>query len=228
MLPPALLGLSLLLSGAATAASGERQAKPLDLGILKDREIAVVQKVLHPMTGRTEVGLHVGVLPLDAYTFSPLANLTFGRHFSETLGAEVALGGGYGFKTSTYKEMESPTYGVAPEAYRFLGRAVGALEWTPIYAKMNWRGQKVLHHNVYGMLGGGASVEQSVLPSADIVLCPTLSAGAGMRVFMGNSSAVRAEIRDDVLLERHAVAGDRGIKQNIAFTLGITFLSKVR
>lgn len=222
----AILGLGVLLPGLALAE--EPTAKPLDLGMLKDREVSVVQKMLYPMSKRTEIGLHVGVLPLDAYTIAPMGNLTFGKHFSERVGAELALGGGYGFKTGTYKEMESPTYGIAPEAYRFLGRAVASLEWTPIYAKMNWKGTKVLHHNVYGVVGAGGSVEQSVLPSADIVICPTISAGAGMRVFTGKNSALRAEVRDDVLLERHVIAGDMGIKQNVAFTLGLTFLSKAR
>jgi outer membrane beta-barrel protein len=222
----ALLGTIALY--AAPLRAEEPAVTPLDLGILKDREVGVVQKMLYPMKNRSELGLHVGVMPFDAFTVAPMANITYGHHSSETFGWEVAVGGGYGFKTSTYKTMESPAYGVAAEAYRFLGRAIVGVEWTPIYAKLNWKGTTVIHDNVYGLLGAGASMEQSILPSGEIAVAPTISPGVGVRLFSGKATAFRFELRDDVLFEQHALAGGFGLKQNMAVTVGVTHLSKAR
>ena len=110
-----LASLALLSTTAASAAD------TLDIGVLKDSDLSVVQKMLYPKSKRTEIGIHVAVIPFDAYVWSPNVQLSFDKHFSNTLGLSVLVGGGYGFKTATYKLLESPTFGVAPYAYRYLG-----------------------------------------------------------------------------------------------------------
>ena len=115
---PLVLGLA--LSGVAHAQD------TIDLGVLKNSDISVVQKMLYTKEGRTELAMHVGVMPFDAYSTTPLAMVSYGSFMSESLGWEVALGAGYGLKTADYKELEGPMYGVAPDAYRYLGASIEA------------------------------------------------------------------------------------------------------
>lgn len=195
-------------------------ADPVDIGVLKEEHIKVVQRQLYTKEGRTELGFHLGVMPFDGYTWAPNAALSGTYHLSEAVGVELKLGGGYGLKTAQYIELEGPAYGVAVEAYRYLGGFEADLQWTPIYAKMNLFGKKVIHHDVYLLGGAGLTVEQSLLPSADMAFAPTIPLGIGARLFLGESSALRAELRDSLLIENRAQSETTALKQNVGVNLG--------
>ena len=217
-----MLVLMVLTLTAPSAVLAQDSIVPVDLGLLRDEEIAVVQKILYTMEGRSELGIHLGIMPFDPYTTAPVANVTYGRHRSETLGWEVALGAGYGFKNATYRELEGPTYGIAPEAYRFLARGLASVEWSPIYAKMSWRGKRVYHYNTYLLGGLGANLEQVVLPTGAFAVAPTVGWGVGFRVFRTTHRAFRIEFRDDVLIERRVQTATTAVKQNPSITFGIS------
>ena len=220
----ALATLTLLAASVQPAFAQE----PLELGVIRNDDIHVVQKNLYPKTDRTELGVHLGVMPFDAYVWTPNAQLSFNSHMSESMSVSVVAGGGYGLKTGAYRTMESPAYGVAPYAYRYLGSVIGGLEWSPIYAKMNLNGAKVLHFDIYAAGRAGVSLEQSVLPDGSITLAPTLSPGIGSRVFLGKNTTARVELRDDILLENRSITQSWHIKQNANVTFGLTFLSPVK
>jgi outer membrane beta-barrel protein len=200
-------------------------AETVDIGVLQDSELKVVQKQLYSRAGRAEVGAALGVIPFDAYTISPKVGVSGGFHITNGLGIELQAAGGYGLKTGVYNELAGPRYGVAVEAYRYLASAEAAVQLTPIYAKMNLGGKKVIHHDVYALVGGGVTMEQSVLPSADTVFAPTLPVGIGTRLYMGQSLVLRGELRDSVLYEYRKQSQSHGIKQNAAITLGVSFLT---
>lgn len=207
-----------LLASAALAQD------PVDIGVIKNEDIRVVQKVLYFKEDRTEFGAHVGIMPFDGATFSPQLALTAGRHFSETFAIEAQLGGGYGFKTGEYREEEQ-VLGIAREAYRYLGSLQVDAQWSPIYAKANLGGKKIVHFDVYGLAGLGATLEQSVFPSAEITVAPTLPIGLGARWWMSNKLALRTELRDNMMVEYRAQSQTWGFKQNAALTVGIVGLT---
>ena len=198
----------------------------VEIGVIRDEDIHVVQRMLYPKEQRSELGLHLGVMPFDAYLWTPNVQLSYDNHFREQLGFSLIAGGGWGFKTGTYRELEAPSIGVAPYAFRYLGSLLGGLEWAPIYAKMNVDGARVIHFDVYGVARIGASVEQSVIPSGGIAIAPTLSPGVGMRLFLGERTALRVELRDDLLIEYRKITQSTEFKQNANVTVGLTTLSK--
>ncbi len=218
-------GMALALSATSTVANAQ---DPLELGVIRDDDIHVVQKLMYPKDGRSEIGVHVGIMPFDPYITTPNAQISYNSHFNEQVSLSIVVGGGYGFKTGVYKTLESPTYGVAPYAYRYLGSVLGGLEYSPIYAKMNINGAKVLHFDIYGAARVGGSIEQSVLPDGELAFGPTLSPAVGSRVFLGERTAARLELRDDLLLERRAITSSWNFKQNANVTFGLTFLSAVK
>jgi len=198
----------------------------VEIGVIRDEDVHVVQRMLYPKESRSELGLHVGVMPFDAYLWTPNLQLSYDNHFREQLGFSLIAGGGWGFKTGAYRELEAPSIGVAPYAFRYLGSLLGGLEWAPIYAKMNVDGARVIHFDVYGVARIGASVEQSVIPSGGIAVAPTVSPGLGMRLFLGERTALRVELRDDLLVEYRKITQSTEFKQNANVTVGLSTLSK--
>jgi outer membrane beta-barrel protein len=219
--------LSLLLSATIAAAADAPSSGAVDIGVLQDSDIRVVQKVLYTKEDRTELGAHLGIMPFDGFTFAPQLAVTGAMHPSETFGLEVQVGGGYGFKTARYQLLESPSYGVAVEAYRYLASATAVAQWSPVYAKMNLGG-KILHHDVYALGGAGLTVEQSVLPGGTIALAPTVPIGIGARVWVGKTTALRFELRDNLMIERRAQSQTTAFKQNVALSVGISSLGKAK
>lgn len=217
-----MLSLLALLSGAALA------QETVDVGVIKESDVRVVQRLLYPKDGRTELGVHLGIMPFDGYLVTPNTQWSFDSHRSESFAIGGVLGLGYGLKNATYRELESPTYGVAPDAYRYLGSALVGVQYSPVYAKMNLNGARILHHDVYGAARAGLSVEQSVIPSGGMAFAPTISLGVGARIFTGDKGALRIELRDDFLVERRDLTQSTHLKQNANLTVGWSILSAVK
>ena len=200
----------------------------VEIGVIRDEDIHVVQRMLYPKEQRSELGLHLGVMPFDAYLTTPNGQLTFDYHLNEGLAIAVAAGGGYGLSTPTLTELQSPVYNVSPDAYRYLGSALVGVQWSPIYAKMNLNGARVVHYDLYATAKGGVSYEQSILPKGGSTMAPTISLGLGSRFFTAGRATIRAEVRDDVLIEPRQLTSDIYIKQNINMLVGVTLLSKIK
>ncbi len=211
------------LAGLLLAPAAHAQ-ETIDLGVIKQEDVRVVQKLLYPKDGRAEFGLHLGIMPFDAYVTSPNVQLSFNQHLSDTLSVSVMAGGGYSFKTSVYKRLESPAYGVAPYAYRYLGSALGGVEWAPVYAKMNVS-NTIIHFDAYLAGRAGVTLESSILPGGGTPIAPTLSPGVGLRLFLSKGSALRLEMRDDLMLQSRALTSTMEFKQNANLTLGYTLLT---
>ena len=218
-----LATLTLLCTGTAQA------QEAIDVGILQDTDINVVQKMLYPKDGKLELGGHLGWMPFDTYTTTPILNLSGALHLSETRALEVSLGGGYSLKNANYKILESPTYGITPDAYRYLGSVLVDYQVSPIYAKINWLGRQVLHHDLYALGGAGLTVEQAFMPDGAMAFAPTVGLGIGTRVFLKNGDALRIQIRDDLLYQKRIKTVDSQawfIKQNLSLSVGYVRLQE--
>ena len=208
----------------AFAADPPAKVETVDIGVIKNSDMSVVQRRLYSKSGKLEVGVALGALPFDGFTFAPKAQLTGTLFLSEKFGIEAHVGGGYGMKTARYTYLESPAYGVAVEAYRYLADIQVDAHFSPIYAKMNF-GKKIVHNDWYGLLGVGATLEQSVLPAGSIAIAPGIGIGIGTQVWVGKNVAVRAELRDDVMIEARQQSGTAGVKQNVGLMIGLGFFT---
>ena len=201
----------------------------IDVGTLKDSDIKVVQKLLYPKAGALEYGGVLGWMPFDAYTTTPVGGITVAKHSSESLGYELGIMGGYAMKNSAMKTLEGPEYGVAPDAYGYTASAIADVQWSPIYAKINWLGKKVYHHDVFLTGGLGATYERAVLPDHDTAISPTLGLGVGARIFLGDGKALRFQLRDDLIREHRAKTAETQawfIKQNVSLLIGFSMFNK--
>lgn len=215
----------LLIAGLLAAPLTAAAQDPVDIGVIKESDVVVVQKLLYPKAGRTEFGFEFGLMPWDAYTLTPTAQVAVDIHRSEELSLSFVLGAGYGFKSHVYNELET-VHGVAPYAFRYLGSALGGVGWAPIYAKMNVGGTRIFHFDVYFAGRGGITIENSLIPLGGTPISPTLSGGVGARFFLGDRSTLRVEMRDDLLLQRRSLTSSWHLNQNAMLLAGFTVLSK--
>ena len=93
--------LSVVMSGALAQ-------ETVDIGVLKDSDIQVVQKLLYSKSGKTELGLQLGYMPFDFATKTPNAQVSLTLHRSETLALDAVIGAGWGLTSRTYRELEGP------------------------------------------------------------------------------------------------------------------------
>ncbi|MBW1877315.1 MAG: hypothetical protein JRJ84_03040 [Deltaproteobacteria bacterium] len=197
---------------------------PVDIGVIKESDIVVVQKLLYPKAGRTEFGLYAGVMPWDVYTLTPTVQVSLDLHRTEDFSLGAVVGVGYGFKSHAYRELETQ-HGVAPYAFRYLGSALAGVGWAPIYAKMNLNGARIMHFDVFANARAGITFEQSMIPEGGSPLSPTLSAAVGTRIFLGDFTTLRVELRDDLLLQRRRLTSSFGLNQNAMVLVGLTTLT---
>ena len=217
------LAVPLLFSSTAMA------QEALDVGVLRDSDLTVVQEMLYPKAGRMEYGGHLGWMPFDTYTTTPMFNLTGALHQSETSAFELSIGGGYSLKNANYRILESPSYGITPDAYRYLGSILADYQYSPVYAKINWLGRRIFHHDLYALAGVGLTVEQAMMPDGALAFAPTIGFGIGTRIFLANGDAIRIQIRDDVLYQNRIKTTDSQgwfIKQNVGISVGYVRLQE--
>lgn len=219
--------MSAALVFAATFAVASAQ-ETVDVGVVKQSDIKVVQRLLYPKEDRTEMGLHLGWMPFDALLTTPFVAASFTTHRSEALGFGGWVGAGYGFKNARYLELEGPAYGVAADAYRYLGSATFGVEWSPIYAKMTTNGARIWHYDGFVTARAGASFEVSAIRQGGTAIAPTVSIGVGTRVFMGDNAAIRIALTDDALLEHRQLTDKTYFKQNVGISVGWSILTAVR
>lgn len=203
-----------------------RAQDPVDVAPVRDEDMPVVQERLFPKAGRTEVGVHLGVMPLDTLLVTPNVQLSVTGHLSERAALTFVAGGGWGLETQVYRKLESPTFGTAPERFRYLGSLVWGIDWAPIYGKLNTNGARVVHFDAYLAKRIGVTVESSTRPSGGLALGPTFSPAIGGRVFLGRSWALRVEVRDDLLVSWRFESATVGFSQNANLSVGLVFLSR--
>lgn len=209
----------LLLSASLALA-----ADPVDVGVIKNSDIKVVQRVLYSKDGKLELGAGLGVLPFDGLTTAPQLALSGTMFLSDTAGVEVQVAGGYGLPTERWLWLDS--FGVDVESYRYLTSVEADFQWSPIYAKMNLFGKTILHHEYYALAGAGLTLEQSMIPddetnSYPLALAPTLPVGLGTRIWVGDKLVIRGEIRDNLMIERRKMSQTTAFKQNAAVMVGV-------
>lgn len=215
------------LAATLTWSSDASAQNAVDVGVIQNKDVKVVQKLLYPKAKRLEYGAQLGLQPFDAYTIAPLAAGTVAYHISEDMGIEGVFSGGYGMKSSTYKELEAPPYGVAPDAYGFLGSVMIDFQYAPIYAKMNVAGQRIFHHDVFVTGGLGMTLEQAIQPDSTTAFSPTFGLGLGVRIFTGKDMAIRLQLRDDFVIQNRDKSADKQgtyLKQNVALMIGFSKL----
>lgn len=231
-----LLALALVSAPAAAQRSTEDEAGDVSevdkdsAGPLKER-IRPVSGHLFLMDGRFEVSPAVGVSVRDAFFTKVFFGAALTYHFTETLA--VSGRGGYNLSLiSGAAQICDPQGGCAAPSYDELTTANGQpanvayglmslltsvdLQWAPLYGKISLFSEKVLHFNMYGLVG-----------PAFLMYGPTSTftvggnVGLGFRFFLNEWLTVRAELRD-VLYQEAGYAGRDSFRNQLMVEFGLS------
>lgn len=224
--------LSVLLTFPSEAAEGPRPDQTL--GVLRHGELAAVQKPLYPTEGRLELGVGVGLIPNDAFVTGGMLALSATWHARPELGVELALGLGRGWETYASRTLQAQ--GVRVDAYSPVALASLDAVWTPIYAKLNLLGRRVVHFDVAAVAGAGLFLAERTIYNDTVAaegarrynLPASVNLGLLHRYYLTFAQrpfAVRLEARDHLTLVPEGLAGP-WLKHDLLLSVGLSgFLS---
>lgn len=214
------------------ASGGPRGPAPdEELGLLANTDLAAVQKPLFSMRRKLEVSGHTALLPGDPYVVGVLGGVGAAYYFSERLAADVLLSYGNGFET--FESTRLQELGVRVDSYTPRFVCSFNAQWTPIYAKLNLLGYRVVHFDTSLTGGVGAFVARRTIyndveaspEAARFNLPASINVGINQRYFAriaNHTAALKLELRDYLYVLR-TVTDTSGIKHNWFLSLGITW-----
>lgn len=136
-----------------------------------------------------ELGVTVGVLPLDAFTKGLTLGAGYTIHFDETYAWEVVQGV-YSLPIDTPLRADLEALDVRPTPFEVVQAFVtSSVVFKPIYWKGAWMNGSVLYGEMFLVAGGGAGMlTRSIRPAVD--------AGIGFRFYASENVSFRLDIRD--------------------------------
>lgn len=157
--------------------------------------VAAVQERMFRMGH--ELTLGGGILPLDAFTKSVYAQVSYVAHFSDSFAWQVGRGAYMqGLQTGLREQLERE-FEVLPTRFDEVDWMVGSdLLWTPFYGKATVLNRSVLHLEAFLMLGA------TVLHMKSGAFRPGVNAGLGLRFFHTKVLSYRLDVTNNFVLGR--------------------------
>jgi outer membrane beta-barrel protein len=201
-----------------------------EVGVLRNKDVRVVQKNLFVKKGNHEVGLILSTQPFDSYVSGLMLGFNATINPSEKLGFEFAVQGGYGWGNGHWNDVtflgtsaggNLTSLGSDPSRQLFGGYA--NLVWSPIYAKLAWGTGKVIHFDVYATLGGHGYLAQRIEADGGLRAVAGPSVGIGVKMFLSQKTALKFDLRDHISLETRTYTGKFTARNNFQFGIGLAF-----
>lgn len=177
-----LLVLSLLIPAAAAA-----QLQELE----NPGEVSAIQERAYRM--QHELGLSLGVLPLDAFYKGLTVRGSYGFHFSDSVAAQGYFSYSYNIGTGLREQLERD-FGVLPTAFDEVQFHFGGdILWKPLYGKLSVLNRTVIHGEVFLLLGAaGFKFTNTMRPGVNV--------GAGARWFVSRYVSLRFDLTNAVVV----------------------------
>ncbi|MCO4771517.1 MAG: outer membrane beta-barrel domain-containing protein [Deltaproteobacteria bacterium] len=235
---PVLMCAALLLPASADAAKRKttkkkddtKEVKVEEVGILQNDDVRVVQKMKYVKAGNHEIGFLLSAQPWDAYTGGAMLGFDLTLNATENIGVEIMVQGGYGWANGHYRDVShlgtnigGELTGLAADARRQIAGGSVNVVWSPIYAKLAWGSQAVVHFDIYGTLGAHGYLNQQldVEPKFGANYGPSI--GLGMKFFLSEKVALKFDVRDHISLEVRKYTGKFTARNNFQVGLGLAF-----
>lgn len=237
-----ILPFVLLLPDASFSAPKKKKeikykvVTPEEIGVLKTKEVQIVQKMLFRKEKRHDVGLFGAIQFNDPWVRPILLGLSYTWHLKEKLGVEV-IPFSWGFKvtTSAWETITNDPYnpgeGYYPDANRILINSQVNAVYSPIYAKLNFFSLKVIHFDMYGLAGIGYSATRRLLDEderggllwSEVEHYPAFNIGIGQRFFVNRWMTLKLEARDIIFFEKVRSTGGSKGQNHILIYIGYSF-----
>ena len=175
--------------------------------------------------GKVEITVGIGLSLDDAFFEKFIPELSIGYHFDDAF--YLGLRGGYAFDVGArhVEACDDTGANCGPPTSSQLKQLPGNLAalgsvrfaWSPIYGKLNFFGEKVLHFDTALLIDGGVLFLGKQEGSTNGRIAPQFSPGLGQRFFFSRVFAIAFELHDMLY-----VSG--GVQNQLLFDIGFTFL----
>jgi outer membrane beta-barrel protein len=166
----------------------------------KQRQVRVIQRRLYEKDGQTNITLGVGILPNDPFKTYTQGNLRIGHHITESLSLEAS-------GSFVFLEQDSDLAGFLRDQgdYNIFSRDLQkwrgnvVLNWSPMYGKFAFAGQKLAHFDWFFGAGAGAlGVETSEEGDLGVLSAKTTAEAivtTGWDIHLAQELALRVDVR---------------------------------
>lgn len=200
--------------------AGEEEAGTVDQDAASVRTLAEripsVTRRAFVKKGRLELFPSLGLTLNDPFYDHLVGTLGVGFHVLESLAVAV-VGDYYGSIEADLPVVARPIPG-RPEMNRpaYAGRL--EVVWAPFYGKMSLFAEKVLHFDLYALVGGGMLAPRQGDPTFAGVV------GIGQHFFFNEWVGLRIELRDQVykMIRGPASAGREDLQHLLSFVFGVS------
>jgi outer membrane beta-barrel protein len=173
-----------------------------------------------------EFAFTFGTLPLDAFQKVYTANFSYTVHSDSYLAWEVLRFTAGQLTSTNLRDELINTFAIPPEDFaapRFM--ATTGLEVTPLYGKMVFLNDTVVHQALFlGIYGGAIFGDRGTISKTVSDLRPAGGLGMGYRVFLTKLVSFRIDVRDFESFKRAIRSNERFERENVlSITAGFSF-----
>lgn len=171
-----------------SARAEEKSVKELkDLNqLIQFSDLSIIQKKFLPKTERLELYIGAGLTTNTPWFTNYGGKLNLSYNFTETFGLEVNTL----FLTSSKREVAKEIHennNLTPDQFIYTKGYYGLdLKFSPVYGKISWKNQNIIHYEMYFSAGGGVSSTNSVEKNVT-----TIHAGIGQLFALSKGMAFR-------------------------------------
>jgi outer membrane beta-barrel protein len=184
------------------------------------RPKVAIQRLKYQMAH--EVSLGVGIMPLDAFQKSITGSLSYTLHFDNAFAWEVFRVSAAYLTSTNLRDSLINTFAIPPEDFsapRF--SATTGIELTPIYGKLVFLNDTVVHQAFFvGLYGGVILGDRPDFAKMLSDLRPSGGAGVGYRIFFSKTVSFRVDVRDFISFKRAIRANERAETDNVLWITG--------
>jgi len=180
-----------------------------------DDVIKTVQPKHVLKVGRIAVTPMLAAVTNSHYLRRRFVGASLAWHLSDIFAVETTLAWGPDLGTADWKPITWQLLEenkVVVELSRLTLWGTGAFQFTPIHGKFAWNGRRVAHFELFGLVGGGfaqtvddldamGATDDPLSQATAIQWHGVATAGAGARLFLSNTWALRVEGRNVHYLE---------------------------
>ncbi len=169
----------------------------------------------------------------DAFYQNYFVGFTYGYHVAEWLSVGLLLNGSFQQDTGLTKQLKRPRdqggFGVIPDVKRPFYFSLAAVEAriAPIYGKLNFFSESVIHYDIFLMLGAGLLITHpadKTEQGGPLGFHPYGAVGIGQRYFLLQWLALRWEFRSLFTYETFKNRGNETrFRLDMAINIGFSF-----
>jgi outer membrane beta-barrel protein len=209
-----------------------------------DSDADAIKKQLFTKKGKHELSPTFALSTNDAFYQIYYFGLVYNYHFADWVSLGLTLSGSATQATGLTKTLsnppspqagESPGFGIKPDVRRpfFLSTIGLQARFAPVYGKLNFFSEAIVHFDIYFTLGGGLFLshppdvtgdpERTTNPDG-MGFHPFGEVGVGQRYFMLQWLALRWEFSLMMMPETFAMRGNETrLRLNMQFHIGFSF-----